>query len=219
MNRVKIKVCGITSQEQAQVIASKEIDALGFILYPPSPRYLNPERLKKIVPMLPAFTKTIGVFVNEPLENVVNIAHETGIDMVQLSGDETPDYCDGLSLRGITWIKGFRIKNSESIKNVENYRASTILLDAWSEKEYGGTGNTFDWTLLSDLSSSLKVILAGGLNPGNIRQAILTTKPYAIDVSSGVEISPGVKSISKINALLAEVNQANQKLLQTQELG
>ncbi len=209
MSRTRIKICGITSLQQAVEISKLEIDAIGFILYPPSPRYIEPEKVKRIISSIPPFIKTVGVFVNEAPDKLVSIKSITGLDLVQLSGNETPDYTSSLRDSGIPVIKAFRIKDSSDLKDLETFPAKTILLDAWSDKEYGGTGNTFDWNLVSEIKSKYDIVLAGGLNPDNIKQAICMVKPYAVDVSSGVENKPGIKSMDKIKLLLTEIKEAD----------
>ncbi len=203
--KTRIKICGITQKDQALEIGSLEIDAMGFILYPPSPRYISPEKLKPILSVLPPFLKTIGVFVNEPIDALVSIVHQTGLDMVQLSGDETVDYCTTLSEIGVSWIKGIRIKNEDDYQLLNTFNTNYFLLDAWSDKEYGGTGKTLDWDKIKETKNSKQIILAGGIKPDNVKNAIQKVNPYAIDVSSGVEIEPGVKSMEKVRKLIREI--------------
>ncbi len=210
MKRTRIKICGLTSKEQAVEISLMDVDALGFILYPPSPRYIESEKLTDIIKHLPPFTKSVGIFVNESQENVVSIVRKTGIDLVQLSGDESPEYCNALSDQGIQWIKGLRVKDSTDLENLKHYSSDYFLLDAWSDKEFGGTGKTFDWNLIHKQDKEKKLVLAGGINEKNVQEAIRKVKPYALDVSSGVEISPGNKSIEKVKNLLKQVSLANQ---------
>jgi len=205
MRRTKIKICGITQKDQALQIGSMEIDAMGFVLYPPSPRFIEPEKLKQIIPELPPFLKTIGVFVNESIESLISIVRKTGLDMVQLSGDETPEYCVALTLKGISWIKGIRVESEIDFHLLNTFNSNYFLLDAWSEKEYGGTGKTLDWDKIKERKDSKQIILAGGLKPNNVKEAIQKVRPYAIDVSSGVEIEPGIKSLAKVERLIQEI--------------
>lgn len=205
MNRPKIKICGITQKEQGIAIAELGADALGFILYPKSPRFLMPERIKEIVGQLPPFTKTVGVFVNEPVEVITSVLSKTGLDLAQLSGEESPAYCAALSQTGFAWIKSFRVKDSFDFKYLQQFPGRYFLLDAWSATEYGGTGKAFDWKLLQQNVDNHKIILAGGINSDNVEQAILQTHPYAIDVSSGVEERPGIKSLAKVEQLIHRV--------------
>ncbi len=199
MNKTKLKICGITQKNQGIAIAELGVDALGFILYKKSPRYIAPPNIKQIVFDLPPFTKTVGVFVNESITDIVSIVKASGIDLVQLSGDETAYYCQELTNESIPWIKSFRVKNQSSIKDLRSFQNRYILLDAWSDKGFGGTGNVFDWSILKEAAvSNAKLVLAGGINAGNVSEAIKRVNPYAIDVSSGVETSPGVKSLEKV---------------------
>lgn len=207
MTRPKIKICGITTVNQAKKIAVMEVNALGFILYKKSPRYIAPTKVMEILQMLPPFIKSVGVFVDEPIDKISNIYQTSGLDTVQLSGHETPEYCQELSQRGVSWIKSFRIKNDVDEEELERYGKDYILLDAWSADEFGGTGKTFDWKLIENLQQKFKIILAGGINPDNVVKAIRLLEPYAIDVSSGVETSPGVKSLGKIKQLITRVDE------------
>lgn len=206
MNTPKIKICGITTKEQAIEISSFNIHALGFVLYPPSPRYIDPESLSKITKVLPPFIKSVGVVVNETLESLNEIWEKAGLDLIQLSGDENPEYCQVLSKQGIRWLKAHRVKSNEDLASIEDFPGDYVLLDAWSDKEYGGTGKTLDWELLNKSEIKKQIILAGGLKPENVREAIKAANPYAIDVSSGVEELPGVKSIAKVKKLLNEIH-------------
>ncbi len=206
MKRTKIKICGLTQKDQALEIGSMEIDAMGFILYPPSPRYIEPELLKSILLDLPPFLKSIGVFVNEPVDSLVSIVQQTGLDMAQLSGDETPEYCAVLSEKGVSWIKGIRVKDKIDYQLLNTFNSSYFLLDAWSEKEYGGTGKTLNWNEIKHRKNLKHIILAGGIKPNNVKNAIQKVRPYAIDVSSGVEIEPGIKSLDKVRKLIQEIS-------------
>lgn len=202
MISTKIKICGLTKIEQAVEIAELGVDALGFILYPPSPRYIEPAGITKILRSLPPLVKTVGVFVNEPVESLKTIMSDTGLELAQLSGDESPEYCQTLTEMGIRWIKAIRVKDRSSLDLMEAYPSSDFLVDAWSKTEYGGTGETFDWNLLKELTGNYRIILAGGLNEKNVGAAVEKVNPYAVDLSSGVEIEPGVKSIEKVRALI-----------------
>lgn len=204
---VKVKICGITQQEQAREIAALGVDALGFILYPPSPRYVRPAVVKKLVTGLPPFITTVGVFVDEPLETLVQTMRRTGLHVAQLHGDETPEYCKHLSQSGIRWMKAFRIRSEEDLKKLKGYGTKHFLLDTWSVKGHGGTGETFDWSLAKKAADRSQIILAGGITEDNIEDAIAQVSPYGIDLSSGVEVSPGVKSIEKIKALLEKIRR------------
>ena len=205
MTRPKLKICGITSTSQAVEIASMEVNALGFILYPKSPRYITPAKVKEILQNLPPYTKTVGVFVDESHEKISDIYRMTGLDLVQLSGDESPEYCRRVGEMGISWVKSFRIKDTMDEDELVRYASDCVQLDAWSADEYGGTGKSFDWDLIQNLKKQYKIILAGGINPDNVQNAIQTLQPYAIDVSSGVEYAPGNKSLDKIELLITRM--------------
>ena len=205
MKRVKIKICGVTRMEQAVEIADLGVDAIGFILYPPSPRYIEPSKIKAIVSQLPPLIKTVGVFVDEPMDRLTETLRNAGLDLAQLHGAETPDYCERLSQRGISWIKAFRVRGQMDTALLSRYPARSFLLDTWSEEEYGGTGKTFDWSLVKKICADYRIVLAGGITPENASEAIKTLNPYGLDVSSGVEESPGIKSIEKVEALLQAV--------------
>jgi phosphoribosylanthranilate isomerase len=205
MKRVRVKICGITDIEQAKTIAALNVDALGFILYKKSPRYVTAEKTRSIIHALPPFVKTVGVFVNEPLENLNEIMVQTGLDLAQLSGDESPAYCQQLNEKRINWIRSFRIKDSADLEETALFQANFILLDAWSDSAFGGTGKTFEWAILDTLPPHFQVILAGGININNVEKAIKTVRPYGIDISSSVEEAPGIKSIKKVKALLKRI--------------
>ncbi|MDH5561674.1 MAG: phosphoribosylanthranilate isomerase [Deltaproteobacteria bacterium] len=205
MKQTKIKICGITRKDQAIEIAEMGIDALGFVMYPPSPRYIPTVELKTILSVLPPYTTTVGVFVNDPLDQVYQTMKSTGLHLAQLHGEESPQYCKELTSRGINWLKAFRIKDHIDNETIKSYSSRYIHLDAWSEEVYGGTGETFAWELAKQLSQEHSLILSGGINEVNAREAINQLHPYAIDLSSSVESSPGIKSIERIRALLMAV--------------
>ena len=202
----KIKICGITNIEDALTAAGHGADALGFIFYNKSPRYVDPEKAADIVRSVPPFVKKVGVFVNEEMNVVKEILGKVELDMMQFSGDETPDYCNSSPK---PYIKAIRVRDSESLGEIDNFKTPYLLLDSYSEKQYGGTGKSFDWDLIEKKHLGDKyVILSGGLNPGNIGDAILKIKPYAVDVASGVEESPGRKDHNKIKQFIEAVKNA-----------
>lgn len=201
----KVKICGITTKEQGIKIAEFGADALGFILYPKSPRYITPKEVFDIVQYLPPFTKTVGVFVNESIDDLTSIMKESRLDVAQLSGDESSEYCFELTKKGVNWLKCIRVKDKADLQAINAYHSNYILLDAWSKEEYGGTGKSFDWSLIQPERNEFKTILAGGISVDNVQEAIKAVRPYGIDVSSGVEERPGVKSLEKVKALLAKL--------------
>lgn len=207
MKRPKIKICGITTVEQAIEISHLNIDAIGFVLFPPSPRFIKLEKVKSIVASLPPYVTTVGVVVNEPINTIKEMFSKTGLELIQLSGEESPEYCQSLTDLGIKWIKTFRIKKEFDFNILKEFPSKYFLFDAWSKKEYGGTGKSFDWKILNKNLSDYHIILAGGINEQNVVDAIKTAQPYGIDLSSGVEVKPGVKSINKIKKLIGTIDK------------
>ena len=205
METPRVKVCGITDLADAQAVVAAGADALGFVFYEKSPRCVATEKAAEIVAALPPFVTTVGLFVNAGQDVISSTMMTAGLDVAQLHGDETPADC-----RLAPWrtIKALRVKNADSLHSAADYPVSALLLDAWSDDAYGGTGKQFDWQLVQQLNSQCPVILAGGLNPDNVAAAIATAKPYAVDVSSGVELSPGRKDIEKVNKFIQQVRNA-----------
>ncbi|MEE2708448.1 MAG: phosphoribosylanthranilate isomerase [Gemmatimonadota bacterium] len=200
----RIKICGITTLEDADAAVAAGADALGFILFEKSPRYTSPERVQDIVARLPPFVTTVGVFVNKPAEQVNAVAQNCGLHAVQLHGDETAPFCE--QIEG-TVIKVFRVKDAKWREAAAPYRVHAVLLDAYEPDRYGGTGKKFDWNLISH--SHHRLILSGGLNPQNVQEAIRHARPYGVDTSSGVEVEPGRKDHSKIKDFVDAVKQVN----------
>jgi len=195
---VRIKICGITNL--ADALKSQELGAhaLGFNFYPKSPRYITKEKAKKIIKMLPPFIVTVGVFVNEDIDEINNIIEYTGIEVVQLHGYETQDYCSKFSL---PVVKTLRINDKNDLKYINSYKVSAFLLDSYS-KGYGGSGKSFDWEIAIGAKRYGNIILAGGLNEKNILEAIKRVKPYGVDVCSGVEKAPGKKDHDKLERFI-----------------
>jgi phosphoribosylanthranilate isomerase len=197
---IRIKICGITRYEDAKAAASIGVDAVGFIFYPKSPRYIAPEDAAAIIAGLPPFISRVGVFVDETPERVVAIARTAGIDTLQLHGTESPEFC---AMMPLPVIKGFSINAVTDLSKLDGYRTSGFLLDTWSPDQRGGTGKTFDWSIATEACrKSDRIILAGGLNPDNIREAVETVHPYGVDINSGVEIRPGEKNPHKMRELV-----------------
>ncbi len=206
---VRVKICGITNLEDARLAAELGAHALGFIFYPKSPRSVAPDTAREIIRNLPPFVMTVGVFVDEEAELVRETAERVGLDWVQLHGQESPEYCRSMGRRV---IKGFRIKDQDSLALLPDYRGAVqaFLLDTYKAGTAGGTGETFDWSLARQAGALGPIILAGGLNPENIGQAIKVAQPAAVDVASGVEASPGKKDPEKIRAFFGAIrNVAN----------
>jgi phosphoribosylanthranilate isomerase len=201
---MKVKICGITNLEDALSAVECGADALGFVFYPKSPRHITPEKAKEIISSLPPFITTVGVFVNEKPENMKDILNLSGINVLQLHGDEPPEACN-------IWhsvIKAFRIKDFTDLKTLEKYRVSAFLLDAYSHEKFGGTGQSFNWDIALEAKRYGRIILSGGLNPDNVEKAVRQVKPYAVDVSSGVEQEKGKKDLKKMREFIERAKSA-----------
>ncbi|MDT8446331.1 MAG: phosphoribosylanthranilate isomerase [bacterium] len=205
--RTRVKICGLTQADQAQAIARMGADALGFILYPKSPRYVAPERLPELTAGLPPLITLVGVFVNETKERVLAICQRYGLDLAQLHGEESPEYCDWLSAQGQRWIKAFRVGGPEDLAQMDAYGAGFILLDAKSNEAYGGTGEVFDWSLARQAKGERRIILAGGLGEHNLEEALSKLRPYGVDLSSRIEISPGIKDLEATRRIFQLMEQ------------
>ncbi len=202
---VKVKICGITNYADAAVAVELGVDALGFI-FASSPRKIEPEKARGIIRKLPPFVKSVGVFVNKDIEKVKDIVEYCCLDNIQLHGDESPEICDSLMPRT---IKALRIRDTSAHVDFSEYRGKVkaFLLDAYSEKSAGGTGKTFNWDMALDIKKSgVPIILAGGLNPSNIRAAIEKVRPYGVDAVTGVEEHPGKKDHSLMKKFFEEIN-------------
>jgi phosphoribosylanthranilate isomerase len=195
---VRVKICGLTDVHDARLAARLGADALGFNFCPQSPRYIRPERAKAIVAVLPPLLTTVGVFVNERPETVMEICRKVGLDAAQLHGDEPPLAVD--AVQGVRRIKAIRIASEADIALCRRYRVEAYLLDAYDPGRRGGTGRTFDWKLARAAAQFGSIILAGGLTPDNVAEAIAAAAPYGVDVASGIESEPGRKD----RALMAD---------------
>ena len=194
--QVKVKICGITSLEDAFGALEAGADALGFIFYSQSPRYITPKAAREIIAALPPFVAKVGVFVNASAAEVGQIVERTGIGTLQFHGEEPPEFCR--QFRAQT-IKAFRIANAESLQELPAFETNAWLLDSCVPGQQGGTGVAFNWDLARQaVTLKRPIILAGGLNPENVIDAVRQVRPYAVDVSSGVEISPGKKDPQKV---------------------
>ncbi|BAZ42596.1 N-(5'-phosphoribosyl)anthranilate isomerase [Calothrix sp. NIES-4101] len=213
---MRIKICGITNLEQGQAIAAYGATALGFICVPTSPRYVSTEQIKLIVDGLPTQIDKIGVFANEMLETVMLACHHSGLTGIQLHGDESLDFCQELrqkiidkfdQINKIEIIKALRIRSLEDLAKAAVYTSyvDTLLLDAYHPQQLGGTGQTLDWNLLQNFNPGCSWFLAGGLTPDNILDALNQVKPHGIDLSSGVEITPGTKDLHKVARLFEKL--------------
>lgn len=201
---IKVKICGITNNEDAQRAAVLGASALGFVFYKKSPRDIGAYKARKIIDGLPPFVVPVGVFVNQKEGAVKQIAEFCGLKTLQFHGDETPEYCRRFSAGGYKVIKAFRVSDTFDFDTIDGFKNYPILCDAHKEGQFGGTGKTFNWKLAAKFKKfGQPIILSGGLNPSNIVQAIAEAEPYAVDVSSGVEEAPGKKS----DALLTQFFQ------------
>jgi phosphoribosylanthranilate isomerase len=202
---VRVKICGITNLEDALLAADLGAQALGFIFYPQSPRSIKPDAARDIIKILPPLLLSVGVFVDEEAGVVRELAETIGLDWVQLHGRESPEYCRGLGRRV---IKGFRVQDHSSLAVLPDYRdaVQAFLLDTYRPGTPGGTGETFDWEVARKARDYGPIILAGGLTPVNVTQAITTAQPAAVDVASGVETAPGKKDPVRLRAFFEAVS-------------
>jgi phosphoribosylanthranilate isomerase len=206
MSSVKLKICGITSLEDALEAVTCGADYLGFNFYGPSPRYIAPEMAREIIANLPDRVIAVGVFVNEPRpEDVLEIMAASGMTMAQLHGDEDADYCASVGPERV--IKALRVGKDFDPQDVLQYPAAAVLLDAFDAKLYGGTGTVANWEVAQKAAQLKRIFLAGGLGPENIAEAVTTVAPYAVDVNSGVEMGPGRKDKERLHRLKLELQK------------
>jgi len=193
-----VKICGITRLEDAEAAVKAGANALGFVFWPGSPRFVDPYRARAIVQTLPPFVTPVGLFVNQPRDFVCGVASLARLGAVQLHGDETPEFA-----ASIAWplIKALAVDRAAAWP-----AATTLLLDAHDPVKRGGTGQTIDWPAAAAIAKTRKVLLAGGLTAENVAEAVARVRPFGIDVSSGVERSPGIKDHNRINALFDALN-------------
>lgn len=200
----RVKICGITTVEDALQAVNCGADALGLVFYPKSPRYVSAEQGRRIVAALPPLVTTVGLFVNQTAREISAIARFCGLDVLQFHGDENPEQCQ---LPPWRVIKALRIRDQQSLHALGTYQVSGLLLDAWQADRYGGTGHCFNWQLAVPLARQRPVILAGGLTPANVAEAVRIVRPYAVDVSSGVESAPGRKDPELVAAFIRNAKQ------------
>ena len=201
----QVKICGITNEEDALCAANLGAAGLGFIFYPPSPRYVEPETARLIISNLPAHVAKVGVFVNETSVEIKRVMKYCNLDYIQLHGDETAAFCRKVPAAKI--IKAVFLRNNEDVEKACAYKVAAILVDNRNKGLYGGTGMLADWELARRLKERKPLILSGGLNENNIRQAMETVAPWAVDINSGVEISPGRKDNEKMASLMRIVQE------------
>ena len=194
VRKVKVKVCGITNHEDAELALRLGADAIGFIFYKKSKRYINPSEASKISLSLPSFAMKVGVFVNEEPDEINRIANHAKLNIVQLHGDETPDFIDHIHL---PVIKSFRVNEDFNFSEIDKYKNCGILLDTFNKNEYGGTGEKFNWNIIPNNLKN-KIIIAGGISSQNLEKVVCEINPYAVDVSSSIEEYPGKKDKNKL---------------------
>ncbi|MFU8789405.1 MAG: phosphoribosylanthranilate isomerase [Methylobacter sp.] len=205
--RTRVKICGFTRVEDAVCAARLGVDAIGLVFYPPSPRHVDIGQAIKIVNALPAFVSVVALFVDEQESRIREVLAQVPIDCLQFHGDESGEAC---RLYGKRYMKALRMQDGIDIPALaQHYHdASALLLDAYHPGEKGGTGNRFDWNRIPE-QCALPLVLAGGLDAGNARQAVQTVRPYALDISSGVEAGKGLKDALKMAAFIDEVNEGD----------
>ncbi len=211
---IRVKICGITNETDALACVEAGAHLLGFNFYFGSPRYIRAEVARGIVEAVKeraASVDCVGVFVNEELEDVRRIARETYLDAVQLHGDESPQYC--VALRPLEVIKALRVNETYDPREAARYPTESVLLDAWREDSYGGTGQTFDWSLArATRAHVVRLLLAGGLTPENVGEAVKIVQPFAVDVCGGVESAPRRKEISRVQRFIDAVRNASAEI-------
>src|SRR5262245_9001683 len=202
-DKPKVKICGITNAEDARVAVEAGADALGFVFFRKSPRYIEPLLARQIVLTLPPLVIPVGVFVDEEQQVVRNIMDDCGLALAQLHGTESAIYCQEL---GRTVLKALRVKDRSTFLALAEFRGRAgvrgFVLDAYSDQAYGGTGQMIDWRLAAEVAKAANILLAGGLTPDNVEKAIRAVQPYGVDVSSGVESAPGKKDHEKVRAFI-----------------
>ncbi len=202
----RVKICGITSGEDAAAAVAAGADALGFVFVPDSPRHVRAALAEWIVARLPPFVTSVGVFVNQALDEMLEIAARCRLQAVQLHGEESEEIARRIPLQV---IRAIRVRDRESLRPVATYPANAFLLDAYVEGKAGGTGTTFSWDLVTAVTGKVPIILSGGLRPDSVEAAVRRVRPYAVDVSSGVEFRPGKKDPQKVREFVAAVRRAD----------
>lgn len=206
--RTRVKICGITREQDALAAVEHGADALGFVFYEPSPRSISVERAAAICRQLPPFVTTVALFVDADADSIARVVDQVGIDLLQFHGDESATFC---GQHGRPWIRAVRVQPETDLVAMQASFAAArgLLLDAYRPGVPGGTGETFDWQRIP-ATLAPRIVLAGGLDPANVGRAVRTVRPFAIDVSGGVEAAKGIKDADKIKAFINEVRRAEQ---------
>jgi len=202
---VRVKICGLTRRKDAEAAVELGADLLGFNFYPRSPRYVDPSLARSILADLPRAAGTVGVFVNEEAARIIAVTAAAGVAMAQLHGDETAEFCAGLPLPA---IKAVRVGGADDLAGIEKYRVWAILIDS-KTPGFGGSGEKPDWGLAAQAGGKCRLILAGGLCPDNVAEAIGAVKPWGVDVASGVESAPGIKDAEKMKRFIEAVRNVS----------
>ena len=211
--RTRIKICGLTRNEDVQAAVAAGADAIGFVFYPDSPRYVAPDAAARLIAALPPFVTAVGLFVNATEQQVVQVLEQAPVALLQFHGDETPVQCAAIAkAAGRPFIRALRVRadmqGADLLEYAQDYRdAAGLLLDTFVDS-YGGGGKVFDWSVIPK-ELAPRVVLSGGLSVQNATDAVLRVRPYAVDVSSGVELSKGIKDADKIRAFIDAVRQAD----------
>jgi len=204
---VKVKICGITNLRDALIALDAGCDALGFLFYKKSPRYIAPSQAREIIDNLPRNVTKIGVFVNCPERHIKNVAKICDLDILQFHGRESAEFCR--KFKGYKIIKVFRVKNKIDLKKILKYRTFAYLFDTFSRSKFGGTGRAFDWRLLADIKHP--IFLSGGLNANNVNRAIKMVHPAWVDASSTLEAKPGKKDPKKVKNFIQAAKRAGRR--------
>ena len=203
---IAVKICGIISLKDAELAANYGASAIGLIFYTDSPRYVDPAEVEQWIDSIPSSVKKVGVFVNEQSENINKITRQLKLEFIQLHGDESPEFCNGI-IRPV--IKVFRVGDDFDAIVLNEYDVHGFLFDTYKKGNPGGTGTRFNWDLIANLKTETPIILSGGLTPENVLNGIEAVNPAAVDVNSGVESVPGVKDEEKIKELFSVLEHSN----------
>ena len=203
MITVKVKICGITNLEDAQAAVDMGADILGFNFHPPSPRYIEMDKAERIICKLPSFVDTAGVFVNANQPDIRGLTDSGALNWVQFHGDETSEFCNQFNTWNLRTIKAVRVRSAEDIERAQKFETFSLLFDTFDPDLYGGTGKTFDWSLVENCPR--RIFLAGGINPENALDA-LKTDVYGLDIFSGIESEPGKKDHTKMKRLFENIH-------------